>query len=247
MEGGSGSGIGSVVSPGTHGGTPLQPFSRIAVGVGFSPLGVNLAATTNLNRYFNVRGTGNVFQYNVDNISTNGFDATAKLNLASAGVALDVYPFPNHGLRLSPGLLFYNSNSLSGTVTVEGGNSVTLNGTDYTSSSTNPVKGTANVGLHSTSPAFTITTGWGNQISRKGGHWSFPVEIGIALIGTPAVNINLTSGAVCDFEGSCQDVTTDKQLQSDLQAQIAKYKHDLDPLKTFPILSFGISYNFKIR
>ena len=31
--------------------------------------------------------------------------------------------------------------------------------------------------LHTTNPAFTITTGWGNTIPHKG-HWSFPVRSG---------------------------------------------------------------------
>jgi hypothetical protein len=209
--------------------------------------GVNLEATTIVGRYFNLRGTGDVFQYSVNNISTNGFDASAKLNLGSARASLDIYPFPNHGLRFSPGVMFYNQNALSGTVTVAGGQDFTLNGMSFTSSSSNPVTGTVNLGLNTQKPAFTITTGWGNQISRRGGHLSFPVEVGVALIGTPGVNLALVSGQVCDSEGNCQNVATDTQLQSDLQAQIAKYKHDLDPLKTFPILSFGVAYNFKIR
>jgi hypothetical protein len=37
------------------------------------------------------------------------------------------------------------------------------------------------------------------------------------------------------------------ELNTDLQAQIAKYKNDLDPLRFYPIVSFGVSYNFAIR
>jgi hypothetical protein len=32
-----------------------------------------------------------------------------------------------------------------------------------------------------------------------------------------------------------------------LQAQVAKYKNDLDPLRTYPIVSSGVAYNFRIR
>jgi hypothetical protein len=224
-----------------------RPFSRMALGVGISPMGVRLEAATNLDRYLNLTLIGNVFQYDVNNISSNGFTATANLNLASAGASLDYYPFPRHGFRLSPGVLFYNKNALSGTVTAEGGQSFTLNHINYISSATNPVTGTLGLGFHSQNPAFTITTGWGNTIPRSGGHLSFPFEIGVAVTGTPDVNLALTSGAVCNDEGQCQNVTTDAQLQSDLQAQIAKYKSDLNPLKVYPILSFGVAYSFKIR
>jgi hypothetical protein len=34
---------------------------------------------------------------------------------------------------------------------------------------------------------------------------------------------------------------------SRLQAQVAKYKNDLDPLRTYPIVSSGVAYNFRIR
>jgi hypothetical protein len=58
----------------------------------------------------------------------------------------------------------------------------------------------------------------------------------------------LTSGQVCDSTGlNCVNVTTNQQLQSDLQAQSAKYSKDVDALKTFPILSGGVVYNFSIR
>jgi hypothetical protein len=241
----SGAGGGGTAASGN---APTAPFSRLALGAGISPLGVNLSATTYVNRYLNVRGTGNIFSYSIDNISTNGLNISGNLNLASAGVSADFYPFPNHGFRLSPGLLFYNANEVTGTVEEQSGSSFTFNGTSYTSTST--VTGTAKIGLNSQNPAFTITTGWGNQISRKGGHLSFPVEIGVAVVGSPSVNIALTSGQVCATSTSgtvCQSVLNFPGLQSNIQAQEAKYKSDLDPLKTYPILSFGVAYSFGLR
>ena len=41
----------------------LKPFSSIAFGGGMSLMGVNMQASTNLNRYLNLRGTGNYFNY----------------------------------------------------------------------------------------------------------------------------------------------------------------------------------------
>jgi hypothetical protein len=43
------------------------------------------------------------------------------------------------------------------------------------------------------------------------------------------------------------NVASDTTLQTDLQAQIAKYKNDLNVLTVYPILSFGIGFNFPIR
>lgn len=224
------------------------PLSRVAMGVGISPLGITLTAATNLNRYMNLRGTGNVFSYSINSFNTNGFNVTPKLDLASAGASLDFFPFPNHGFRVSPGVLFYNQNGATASFDVTGGTSFTLNDYTYYASSTNPVRGSGTLGLHSNSPAFTATTGWGNVIPRSGGHWSFPFEIGAAFIGAPAVNIALTSGQVCDANGlNCVNVATDPNVQANLQAQIVKYRKDLDPLKTYPIVSFGVAYNFSVR
>lgn len=227
----------------------LRPCSRIAVGGGFSALGVNLQAAINANRYMNIRGVGNFFNYSVNNISTNGFNVGGKLNLATAGASVDFYPFPNHGLRVSPGVLFHNGNSLGATITADGGSSFTLNGNTYYSSPSDPVTGAGSLVLHAQRPAFTITTGWGNMISRRGGHWSFPFEIGAAMVGAPSVNLALTSGQVCSTPqgGVCQDVASDAPLNADLQAQAAKYQKDVNPLRIYPIISSGVAYSFNIR
>jgi hypothetical protein len=224
------------------------PFSRVAIGGGFSPLGVNLLLATNLGQHMNVRATGNVFKYTASDISTNGFNVDATIDLASAGVSLDLYPFPKHGFHVSPGVLFYNHNAADATFKVTGGTSFSLDDYTYYASTTNPVRGTGTFGLHAQNPAFTITGGWGNVIPRKGGHWSYPVEVGVALIGSPTVNIALTQGQVCDANGLyCVNVATDQDVQTNLQAQVAKYKSDIDQLKTYPIVSFGVAYAFRIR
>ena len=143
-------------------------------------------------------------------------------------------------------MLLYNQNSLSARATVAAGQSFTLNDVDYYSSASNPIRASAKVGLNATNPAFTLTTGWGNMISRKGGHWSFPFEFGAAFVGSPSFKMTVT-GTACDFAGTtCVNAATDPSLQHNLQAQIDKYKKDVDVLKVFPILSIGVSYNFNI-
>jgi len=212
-------------------------------------MGVNLQMAVIANRYMNLRGTGNFFNYSINNVSVNGLQASGTLNFSSAGAAVDFYPFPNHGLRLSPGVLFLNRNQVAATVIAPGGTSFTLDGYTYYSSLANPVTGMAGLGLNTQNPAFTITTGWGNMIPRRGGHLSFPFEIGAAFIGSPSVNMALTSGQVCaDPAGTlgCMDVVGNAQIQSNLQAQRAKYQNDVNPFRFYPIVSTGIAYSFNL-
>lgn len=223
-------------------------FSRLAFGAGISPLGISLTAATNLNHYMNLRGTGNIFKYTIGDFNTNGFTVSPNLNLASAGLSVDVYPWANHGFRLSPGVLFYNDNNAKAVFEVAGGTTFTLNNNDFYSSTSNPVRGYGTLGLNKNNPAFTATTGWGNMIPRNGGHWSFPVEVGVAFIGAPDVNIALNQGEVCYVAGNvCTQVATDPIVQSNLQDQVNKYRKDIEPLKTYPIVSFGVAYSFRVR
>ncbi len=251
-------GAGQVAASPIKGATlPSRPISRIGLSGGVSPLGVGVQVAINLNEHFNVRGTGNVFNYST-NFTTNGIGANAKLNLASAGAALDIYPF-RAGFRISPGLLFYNQNQLTAAAAVPGGTSFTLNGQTFYSANANsstgatPINGNAALGLNTNKQAFTITTGWGNMIPRKGGHWAFPFEIGAAIIGSPTLQVNLGGWACTDqAQTQCANIASTTNpiaitVQDNLKLQVAKWTKDLDPLKTYPIVSFGVAYCFGIR
>jgi len=212
-------------------------------------MGVNMQMAVIANRYVNLRGTGNFFNYSLRNVSVNGLEASGTLNFATAGASVDFYPFPSHGFRLSPGAMFLNRNQMTATVIAPGGTSFTLDGYTYYSSQANPVTGAATLGLNTQTPAFTMTTGWGNMIPRRGGHLSFPLEIGAAFIGPPSVSMALTSGQVCaDAAGTigCVNIVGNSQIQSNLEAQRAKYQNDVNPFRYYPIFSLGVAYSFNL-
>jgi hypothetical protein len=233
------------------------PFSRLALGAIISPLGVGAEAAVKVHDHFDVRVMGNLFSYSTS-FNTNGFNIDANLHMASAGASLDYYPFHN-GFRLSPGILAYNQNRADANAPVTPGTSFTLNNQTFYAATPNPalgitaLSGTGALGLHSTRPAFTATTGWGSLIPRSGRHWAIPFEIGAAFTGSPTLNMNLTGWACYDqAQTLCTNVNDPSnpisvQIQNDLQAQLAKWKNDLDPLKVYPIISTGIVFNFNIR
>jgi hypothetical protein len=234
----------------------VPALSRVSFGVGISPLGIGLQASTNLNTHLNVRATGNVFKYSTS-FTTNGIPASANLNLASAGGLLDYYPF-HTGFRLSGGILFVNRNQLSATASIGGGDSITLNGQTYYSANPNaatgavPLNGTGNLSLNGMKPGALLTTGWGNHVKRSG-HWSFPVEIGVAFVGTPKVTMNLGGWACTDAtQTQCTDIGNPNnpiamQFQDNLSAQITKWNHDLSSLSSYPVISVGVAYSFQVR
>jgi hypothetical protein len=227
---------------------PPKPFSRIGLSAGVSTMGINMQVATNINRFLNVRGVGNYLSYTMNNQDIDSYTVNGKLNLATGGLSLDYYPFAYHGLRLSGGVLFYNDNAGSANVKVAGGTKLELNNYNYYSSSTNPITGFGSITLNARKPTPMATIGWGNIISRRSKHWSFPVELGAAFMGAPGINVALTGGQACDAFGlNCVNVATDATVQANLQSQIQKYRNNLSDYPFYPILSFGVGYNFHIR
>jgi hypothetical protein len=233
-----------------------RPLSRVSFGVAATSLGISPQVTTNLSSHLGLRATGNLFNYST-NFTTNGIAATGKLDMRSVRTMLDIYPF-HTGFRISPGILYMNNNRLTATANVAPGTSFTLNNQTYYSANTNattgatPIVGAGTLNLNTNKTAFAVTTGWGNTIPRNS-HWSFPVEVGVALIGKPAVNVNLGGWACYDkAQTVCTDISNKTnpiaiQIQDNLRTQVAKWTSDLEPLKTYPIVSFGVAYSFKVR
>jgi hypothetical protein len=240
-------------------GVSPAPFSRLAFSGGIGSMGINMQAAVNANRFFNIRGTGNYFTYNVTDVTinngggSNGISVSGNLNFATAGASLDIYPFPNHGFRPSPGAVFYNQNRAAATGATAPGSSFTFGSQTYYSDEVDPLNLAATLGLNKQKTAFSMTTGWGNLISRRGGHFSFPFEIGAVFTGAPTIGFNATGNAcytqadAADNGPSCQNMATNPQAQANIAAQVAKYQKDLNVVPVYPIFSFGIGYNFKIR
>lgn len=235
------------------------PFSRLAISGGIGVNGINMQVAVNADRYLNIRGIGNYFSYSVSNVTidnsngSSGISVDGNLNFATAGVALDLYPFPNHGFRLSPGAVFYNQNAVTATGIAAAGTSFTFGSQKYYSDTVDPLNITAELGLNARKTAFSMTTGWGNLISRRGGHWSVPFEIGAVFTGAPTIALNPTGNAcllqadAADNGPSCENMATNSMAQANIAAEVAKYQKDLNVLPVYPIFTIGIGYNFKIR
>lgn len=233
----------------------VPAFSRMSVGVGLSPLGIGMQVSTDINAHLNLRAVGNIFKYSTS-ITSNGIPIDASLTLGSGGAMVDYYP-SHLGFRVSGGLLFVNQNGASATANIPGGDSFTLDNQTYYSANPNPatgatpLAGTGSLTLNGVKPTAVLTTGWGNHVKRSG-HWAVPVELGVAFIGQPKINMALSGWACTDpNQINCANISGNnpiaQQFQSDLNAQIAKWNSNLTGLQTYPILSVGVAYSFQTK
>jgi len=228
-----------------------DPFSGLAIGAAVSPLGVGVNSALLLSGIFDARLSANYFAYNSGRIEVDNFNLSGRLHFASVVASLDLYPL-NSPIRLSAGLMFYNDNHAAATMRIDPGAEFTMNAQPFFAGNTNaaPLMGYAALGFHSIRPAPTLTFGFGKFIPRSERHWSFPSEFGVAFTGTPSLSLAL-SGTVCtnpEFT-NCSNVANTSspvgaQFNNTLQAKLAEWRHSLNRVPFFPIMSGGVSYRF---
>jgi len=237
--GGAGGNAGTEESEPAPKGPAKKSSSKVGIGVKFSTLGAGIEVATPLTYKLNLRGGFNIFRYSRA-ITNNGIVYDGNLHFQSAEAHLDWFPFG--GFHVSPGLLFYNGNSVTATAAVPGGQSFSLGGTQYLSDPAVPVTGTGTLDFVKVAPS--IMVGVGNLIPRNGRHYSFLFEIGGAYQGSARVALNLV-GNVCDPTGTiCRPIASDPTVQANVLAQQQKIKNDVNPYRFFPVISGGIGFNF---
>ena len=216
------------------------PFSGFALGVKGGLLGLGVEAATPVATRLNLRAGANFFSY-TDNLTSDGIHYDANLRFRSSEASLDWFPFVR-SFHISPGAVLYNGNQITGSASVPGGETFTVNHVTYMSSKNDPVTGTGSVTFNKAAPK--ITVGFGNMLPRNGGHFSVPVELGFAYEGDPKVALNL-AGTVCDPSGvNCEQIASAPSVQANIAAQQQKIANDASPARFYPLLSLGFAYSF---
>jgi hypothetical protein len=226
-------------------------LSRMSIGSGISPYGIGVKGAVILSEYADARVDSSWFFYNTGHVEIGGVNAQGDFHLATLGAALDWYPTKSVW-RISPGLYFYDGNRISADLNLSGGTDISINGKDYFSSTADPLTGKVDLGLHSHTPAFTITGGFGKFIPHSKRHWSFPSEFGVAFAGPPTLNVAV-SGSVCTDKRQTHCSAVDDptnpvgiQFQNNLDTALAKWRHNLDYVHIYPIFSFSFMYSFDL-
>lgn len=232
-------------------------LSRIGVGADVGPLGIGIKGAVVLTPSIDGRLDTNFFSYQSGHFDIDGWNVTANLHMASTAAKLDWYPF-NSVWRLSPGIMLFNGNELSGKGFIAGGTSFSINGKTYYSAKDNPatgatpLNGNGLLGFHRHQPAFTLTGGFGRFIPRSHRHWSFPSEFGVVFTGAPTVDVKLAGWACTDkAETDCGDVNSPSSsigndFNSNLNTALARWRHDLSGIQVYPVFTYSVVYSFTL-
>ena len=220
-----------------------RPFSGLGLATRVGLAGTGFDVATPLATRFNLRAGTDFFNY-ATTFQVQGANVGVNLHLRSGHIALDWFPLGGH-LRLSPQLVFGNNNRILATAVIPSGSTLTLNGQNYISSYTDPLRGSGRIDFRKVSPGLSL--GFGNLIRRDRGRFSVPVEMGFYFAGQPSLKVAFT-GSACDPNYSpsfgCESVDSDPTFQQNLTAFKARNDHNLSYASFFPIFSLGFGYRF---
>lgn len=198
--------------------------SPISAGLGVSTLGIGAQVGYKINNSFVIRGVANYFKFNK---KMNDDDETYKASLRMFTIGLlGDWHFLQNGFRLTGGLL-YNGNELN--VTAETNRNITIDGVVYTPQQIGTVKGTVN--FRPISPYLGIGYTSGHE-NRSG--FSVSADIGVLFQGNARGKIKSITGLA-----GTQAAVIENQKNA-----IVKQINKQSWLKTYPVISLGISYKF---
>lgn len=195
---------------------------KFGIGLRASSLGAGIEAATAVSRKSNVRFGFNYFRYD-GTYTKDGVAYSGRLDLKSFEIHYDQYLIG--GLHISPGTLVYDDNRGSATVSIPGGQSSALIGSQYYSSVASPVAGSGSLAFpRKTAPELLI--GFGNLLPRSRRHVAFNFEAGVAYQGSPGVTFNL-AGTACDSTGKiCQNIAANPTIQANIVSEQNKINRD---------------------
>ena len=240
----------------------LHPFGFGAGTASVSSLGGQFQIETTLTPRFDLRSQFSGLYWKKW-ITYGGFTAPANVNLLSQSSFVDIYLMRGRGFRLSPGFLMHTPAIARANVQLGpmANGTFTLNNHTYYSVLTpnpNPSPFSPAPGPEPPSvieeirlrkAAFAVTTGWSNAFARgRASNWAFPIDFGVAFLGSPSLKQTGIQGQVCDLDfTNCTDAATNPQFRTDLQAHFAPYVDRLSFLKIYPFISFGVTRRFDLH
>lgn len=197
-------------------------WQGFALGAKIGTLGPAIDGVMHLVPGLNLRGSLAYLKWDYDR-TIDAIDYSLDMDFESAAALLDWYPFDG-GFRISGGALF-NDNTLN--LSGAPNEPVEIGDHTYTPSQIGTISGSTS--FDAVAPYVGI--GFGNAVGPDT-RWSFIFDLGV-VFQTFEVNLQ-ASGSMAD----------NPQFQSDLQKQEDRIQDDLDTIKIYPVLAFGLAYHF---
>jgi hypothetical protein len=218
-----------------------MPFTHIGTGITVGTTGIGFEAAVPYGAYWNIRAGISYFGYS-ETFKNGTSPVDAHLRLGGARFGVDWFPRAG-GFHVSLGVLVPNLTQATARLNLLPGNTITIEGTDYTTDSTNPFRGTGRSKISPVAPVLTV--GWGNLIPRNyHSRWSFPSEIGAVYEGPPRAEVSLT-GDVCTAGQGCMPAASAPGFQQNLNTALRDVNSNLDRYaRFFPVISAGVGYRF---
>jgi hypothetical protein len=195
-----------------------------SVGMGVSTLGIGANVAYKFNESFKVRGVVNYFRLS-RKFSDDETAIDAKLRFLTVGALGDWHMMQN-GFRVTGGLV-YNGNRLN--ITGKLTRNLTINGRTYTPAEIGEAKGTLD--FRKIAPYLGI--GYDSGHEKKAG-FSFTADAGVLFQGKIRGKVDSISGLAVNKA----------QAISDAKDDIVNTANKSRWLKTYPVISLGLSYKF---
>lgn len=198
-------------------------WTGFALGLKVGTLGVGADASIYLDDWVNFRANVGYLDFTYkDTIDDIDFDLD--VNFQTAMFLLDLFPFEGGNFRISAGVALVD-NDLGIDGTPDGTEEIGDN--DYTAEQIGTISGTAT--FDEVAPYVGI--GYGNAV-RPDYSWTFVVDFGV-IFQTYDIEIS-SNGTAADNPAFQADLA---ELQKDIEDEV-------DRLKIYPVINFGIAYHF---
>lgn len=206
--------------------------AQVAVGPKAGTTGLGAELSFPVGSRLAARAQGAAGEYDED-FDTDRLTYDGEIDVSGALVTLDLHPFAS-GFRLSAGVYLHDT-ELRGTAPVADlldaeGIQIPL----FLTVDLGDVRGRGTYG--STAPYAGL--GWGKSPRDRG--WGFSLDVGVAFLDDPDVELELTAVALSDPLG----VPFHEALDRAVADEERRLERELDDYRTFPVISLGASYRF---
>lgn len=203
--------------------------AQVAVTADAGTTGAGVHLVVPMETYLNGRFGVNAFNHDM-NKRSGLVDYDMKGKLRTVDVLFDWYLNEGSPFRLTGGIL-YNNNQFHATGKADASGNFTLNGNSYTAADVGLLTGT--VSFRKAAPYVGI--GWGNPLAGSS-RWQFSGDLGAFYEGN--ANVHLVSLGCTTSNEVCKAVATD------VAAEQARVKSDMQSYKFYPVLRASVSYRF---